>query len=110
MTKNKMKNTGEYIRVNTIHIVALIALAIIMGALVGSALNQTKLSNIVKDPIQNVNAQPTETTSIFKVNEVGAQVKEVEQQAAPAGGGSCGGACGNPSCGGASGGSCGCGG
>lgn len=38
------------------------------------------------------------------------ELQEVQAQGAPAGGGSCGGACGSPTCGAATGGSCGCGG
>lgn len=116
MAKKKSKNTGSPMRVNTLHVVALIALAVIIGALVGSALNQTKTVASTQDTanpepqVKNYEPKEVKKDSNYEPKEVTAQVKEVKQQAAPAGGGSCGGACGNPSCGGASGGSCGCGG
>ncbi|MFH1834860.1 MAG: hypothetical protein ABH851_01585 [Methanobacteriota archaeon] len=94
--------------VKTIQLVGLMALAVIMGALVGAALNQTKT---VSGTVEGINQEPQlNQDSNYEPKEVTSQVKEVTSQAAPAGGGSCGGACGNPSCGGASGGSCGCGG
>lgn len=72
----------------------------------------------VIDVIIEVNKAETTTikqtqqqeTKIKEVQQQVPAIKEVSQQSAPAVQGSCGGACGSPTCGAANGGSCGCGG
>ncbi|MFH1836385.1 MAG: hypothetical protein ABH851_09380 [Methanobacteriota archaeon] len=86
--------------IKTGYIIAAIAVAVVLGSLVGSSMKQ-------EGNTEDKSVQTAQTSTIPDQTE---EIKEVDSQTAPAGGGSCGGACGNPSCGGSTGGACGCGG
>lgn len=98
------QNTG---RIKNIHLVGIVAASIIIGTLVGSALQSINDMESQKPGASIVEPQ---TTSNPPKNPLSQEMKEVKPRAPSTGGGSCGGACGSPSCGAASGGSCGCGG